>query len=242
MIDIKKEIVLEDRVLPIRFVIHARATRLTLRIEANGRAVRVTAPPGVASTDVNQFIERHQGWIAVRAARLPQAEMGTMIRPGVKVPIFGIPHRVVHRQGRGTTEISLTAGPQIIVWGDEAHLPRRTADFIKKQAEIFMVPLVASYAMKLDVKPKSIRFKDTKSRWGSCSSDGNLNFSWRIAMAPKPVVRYLVAHEVSHLREMNHSHRFWSICEQLCGEVKSKRVWLKRNGPLLQALDFTQRY
>lgn len=240
MNDIKKDVVLEDRVLPIHFVIHPRATRLTLRIEADGRAVRVTAPAGVNPKEVNRFIDRHQGWIAVRAAKLPHAKLAPMIRPGIKIPIFGISHRLVHHHGRGTTEISSEPEPQIIVYGDEAYLARRTADFLKKQAEAYMIPLVIGYAAKLDVKPKSIRFKDTKSRWGSCSSNGNLNFSWRIGMAPKPVVQYLVAHEVSHLREMNHSHRFWSICEQLCGEVKSKRAWLKRNGPMLQAVDFQQ--
>ena len=70
-------------------------------------------------------------------------------------------------------------------------------------------------------RAKAIRFKDTTSRWGSCTSDGKLSFSWRIMMAPPPVIDYLVAHEVAHLKEMNHGPKFWKLCEELCPDTRA---------------------
>ena len=91
----------------------------------------------------------------------------------------------------------------------------------------------------LDRSPvKSIRYKDTVSRWGSCSSEGNLSFSWRIMMAPRPVIDYLVAHEVAHLVHMNHGPKFWALCEELCPDTKRCKAWLKKNGSALQAIGF----
>ena len=87
-------------------------------------------------------------------------------------------------------------------------------------------------------KAKAIRFKDTSSRWGSCTADGSLSFSWRIMMAPPPVIDYLVAHEVAHLREMNHGPRFWKLCKELCTDTERCKAWLKRNGSALQAISF----
>ena len=85
---------------------------------------------------------------------------------------------------------------------------------------------------------KAVRFKDTTSRWGSCSSDGNLSFSWRIMMAPPAVIDYLVAHEVAHLKEMNHGPKFWKLCRELCPRTDEAKAWLQRNGSALQAIGF----
>ena len=90
----------------------------------------------------------------------------------------------------------------------------------------------------IDKRAKSVRFRDTSSRWGSCTSDGKLSFSWRIMMAPKPVINYLVAHEVAHLKQMNHGPKFWKLCEELCPDTERCKDWLKRNGNALQAIQF----
>ena len=81
-------------------------------------------------------------------------------------------------------------------------------------------------------------FKDTRSRWGSCTSDGRLAFSWRIVMAPPYVIDYLAAHEVAHLAEMNHGPRFWTACRRLCPRTDEAKAWLKRHGTMLHAIDF----
>ena len=81
--------------------------------------------------------------------------------------------------------------------------------------------------------------KDTRSRWGSCSWNGNLSFSWRIVMAPPLVIDYLAAHEVAHLQEMNHGPKFWALCKQLCPRMEEARTWLKQHGSQLHAIDFS---
>ena len=86
-------------------------------------------------------------------------------------------------------------------------------------------------------RPPSTTYR-RQSRWGSCTSDGKLNFSWRIMMAPKPIINYLVAHEVAHLKQMNHGPKFWKLCEELCPDMERCKDWLKRNGNALQAIQF----
>ncbi|RIK85445.1 MAG: hypothetical protein DCC69_09815 [Hyphomicrobiales bacterium] len=225
------------RELPLRVVENARAKRLTLRIDAGGRGLRVTVPPGLRQGEVDRFLDRHRDWLELKLARLPDRPQ---LRAGVKMPLRGRPHLIVHRPGRRGT---VTAGeedgrPALYVHGEAAHLPRRLADFLKREARKDIEPLVAKHAASLGKRAKAIRFKDTSSRWGSCTADGALSFSWRIMMAPPAVIDYLVAHEVAHLKEMNHGPDFWALCRGLCPRTEEARAWLKRNGAALQAIAF----
>lgn len=225
------------RELPLRVVENARAKRLTLRIDAGGQALRVTVPPGLRPSEVDRFLDRHRDWLELKLARLPDRPQ---VRAGVKIPLRGTPHLIVHRPGkRGTVAVACEDGaPALHVHGEEAHLPRRLADFLKREARRDIEPLVAKHTARVGRRAKAIRFKDTSSRWGSCTADGALSFSWRIMMAPPTVIDYLVAHEVAHLREMNHGPKFWALCRELCPRTDEARAWLKRNGSALQAIAF----
>ncbi|HCK20051.1 MAG TPA: M48 family peptidase, partial [Thalassospira sp.] len=90
-----------------------------------------------------------------------------------------------------------------------------------------------AYAEQINKKVNRISLKDTRTRWGSCSSSGNLSFSWRLVLAPEDVLDYVVAHEVAHLQELNHSARFWAVVDDLYGPSKKQQHWLKKNGPAL---------
>jgi predicted metal-dependent hydrolase len=225
------------RILPLRIVENARARHLTLRIDADGQGLRVTVPPGMKMTEVDRFLLRHQGWLEKRLQKIPDRPA---VRPDVKIPFRGVPHLIVHEAGtRGTVEVrQLPEGPALVVHGERRHLQRRVADFLKREAKRTIEPLVVKHTQKAGRPAASIRFKDTSSRWGSCSSAGNLSFSWRIMMAPPAVIDYLVAHEVAHLREMNHGPKFWALCRELCPDTDRCRSWLKRNGGALQAIGF----
>lgn len=225
------------RTLPLRIVENARAQRLTLRIEAGGQGLRVTVPPGISAREVDRFVDRHQGWLEARIAKVPDKPQ---VRPGVKVPVRGVPHKIVHEPDkRGSVTIGEVDGaPVLIVHGDRAHLGRRVADFLKKEAKKDIEALVAKHTATVGRRAKRISFKDTTSRWGSCTSDGSLSFSWRIMMASPTVIDYLVAHEVAHLKEMNHGPKFWALCRDLCPRTDEARAWLKKNGGALQAIRF----
>jgi len=226
------------RTLPLRIVENDRARQLTLRIDAGGRSLRVTIPPGLASGEVNRFLKRHHDWLEEKISRLPKRPL---VRPGIRIPLRGIPHIIVHEPGRrGTVTVGKKEDgtPALFVHGDREHLPRRISDFLKKQAKKDIEALVLKHTTAINKRAKAVRFRDTSSRWGSCTSDGKLSFSWRIMMAPKPVINYLVAHEVAHLKQMNHGPKFWKLCEELCPDTERCKDWLKRNGNALQAIQF----
>jgi predicted metal-dependent hydrolase len=223
------------REMPLRIVENARAKRLTLRINPGGRGLRITVPPGVSEREIDGFIERHHGWLEKQLLKMPDKPD---IRAGVKIPIRGVPHRIVHEPGkRGTTIARIGEdGPELAVFGDTAFIHRRVADYLKRLAKAEIEPLVAKHTGTVGRRARSISYRDTTSRWGSCSHDGKLSFCWRIMMAPHPVIDYLVAHEVAHLREMNHGPKFWALCNELCPRTQEAKAWLKRNGSALQAI------
>jgi len=225
------------RTLPLRIVENARARRLTLRIDPGGQGLRVTIPPGMPVREVDRFIDRHRGWLEQKLAKTPDQPQ---VRPGIKIPLRGVPHLIVHESSkRGSVTVGVVEGePALLVHGDRVHLPRRVADFLKREAKREIEALVEKHTASVGRRAKAISYKDTTSRWGSCTADGRLSFSWRIMMAPKPVIDYLVAHEVAHLKEMNHGPKFWSLCEKLCPETEKCKAWLKKNGGALQAIGF----
>lgn len=234
---VEREHSVAGRTLPLRIVENDRARRLTLRIDSGGRGLRITVPPGISRTEVDRFLFKHQGWLEQRLAKVPDRPE---VRPGIRIPIRGVPHLIVHEPAsRGTVRTGQDdTGPVLIVSGDRLHLARRVADYLKREAKREIEVLVARHTTALGRKAKRVSFKDTSSRWGSCTADGNLSFSWRIMMAPPPVINYLVAHEVAHLKEMNHAPKFWKLCTELCPDTERCKAWLKRNGGALQAIAF----
>ncbi len=234
----------EERTLPVHgrpvplTVRHMeQATRITLRIEPGGRALKMTVPYGLPEHELSAFLKRHKGWLENKLFDYPD---DTRPVPGGTILIRGIPHRIVHTgKLRGLTEAGEENGEPILrVSGLEDHVGRRIADYLKKLARSELDRLVAHHAGLSGKRYKDVTLKDTRSRWGSCSTAGNLNFSWRIAMAPPEVIDYLAAHEVAHLTEMNHGPKFWALCKRLCPHMEESKAWLKRHGSALHAIDF----
>lgn len=227
-----------DRLLPLTIRENGRATRITLRIEPGGRALKLTVPTGLKRGEVDAFLDRHQGWLLTKLAKFP---VSGDLRPGAMISLRGVPHKIVHTGSlRGVTEAVVLDGEPILrVGGLEDHLGRRIAAFLKKEARLDLEPLVARHAARIGKPVRSLTMKDTRSRWGSCSWDGNLSFSWRIVMAPPSVIDYLAAHEVAHLKEMNHGPKFWALCHDLCPGTEAAQKWLKLHGSQLHAIDFS---
>jgi predicted metal-dependent hydrolase len=213
----------------------ASARRFTLRVRAATRDVVLTMPPRGSLISARSFVERHAAWIGVRLERLPEP---LPFGPGAMVPVRGVMHRIMHRPGvRGTVWLepsrrSLTDGglPSLCVTGEAPHMARRVQDFLMREARRDIEAAVFRHAAKIGVMPRRITLRDTTSRWGSCSSTGSLNFSWRLIMAPGFVLDYLAAHEVAHLVYMNHSPNFWKVVKKLSAHVDRAEAWLKANG------------
>lgn len=211
----------------------SQARRLTLRVSAATGGVVLTMPFRADFASAADFANRHGDWIAERLAKLPRA---VEIRPGALVPLRGVPHRIVHRPSlRGTVKVEKPeeGRPLLVVSGEKEHVRRRVLDFLKRQAKRDLERAVLKHTVALKVRATRITLKDTTSRWGSCSSAGRLNFSWRLILGPPSVLDYLAGHEVAHLREMNHSPRFWRLVYRLCPQTDEAEAWLKLHGASL---------
>lgn len=206
-----------------------RATRYSLRIPAAGGDPVLTVPHGGSLSTARDFAARHRGWLRERLSRVPDP---IAFAPGVEIPLRDVAHCIRKGSGlRGSVSLREEDGmPQIVVPGEEAHLSRRLTDWLKREARQDLTRAVARHAHALGRKPTGIAIRDTRSRWGSCSSAGKLNFSWRLVLAPPWILDYVAAHEVAHLAEMNHSDRFWTITEDLFPETPAARKWLRDHG------------
>jgi predicted metal-dependent hydrolase len=212
---------------------HPAAKRIILRVSNATGEVVLTVPERTAVDQAQRFADRHGEWIANRLATMPRR---VRFEPGALVPLRGVPHRVFHWSNiRGATQATTDSEgqPIIAVTGDIAQVPRRVHQFLEAEAKRALTAAVQPYTAALGVTAQQIIVRDTKSRWGSCSSKGALSFSWRLIMAPPFVLDYLAAHEVAHLRELNHSHRFWRLTRQLCQRTDEAEHWLKTYGNAL---------
>jgi predicted metal-dependent hydrolase len=218
-----------SQIFAIRLRRHRRATRYTLRIHPSDREAILTMPPRGTLVDAKDFAQRHGAWIAARLGRLPKA---APFQHGTVVPLRGVDHKIVHRSGRGTvwTEVRDSGEKIICVAGDAEHVDRRVHDFLKREAKADLAKASEKYAAQLGVKVKRIQIRDQSSRWGSCTTEGSLSFSWRLILAPAFVLDYLAAHEVGHLVEMNHSAKFWRLVGKICPATERAKKWLDTHG------------
>ena len=209
---------------------HPRARRYTLRVRERDRSVVMTIPPRGSLRQARDFAERNAGWIAARVKKIPE---GVPFADGATIPLRGVPHAIAHRpKARGAvwTEVNADGTALLCVAGSAQHIARRVRDFLKREAKRDLTEATKRHAAALDVAIQKIGVRDTLSRWGSCSSDGVLSYSWRLIFAPTFVLDYLAAHEVAHCRELNHSARFWRIVDQLTPERRRAEAWLKAHG------------
>ena len=184
--------------------------------------MRATHGAGVA------LLTTHAAWVAERLAALPQR---TPLLPGTTVKLDDIDRLICHvPTGRGGAWLAGDELERIEVAGAAEFVPRRVRDFLRAEARRRLSALVAAKCAVAGLSPTRLTVKDTSSRWGSCAADGSLAFCWRLVMAPPFVQDYVAAHEVAHLRHMNHGPRFWALTRSLTPHMDSAVAWLKREG------------
>lgn len=207
---------------------HARARRMTMRVDPARGLIRVVVPVGVPVPEVQRFVARHGDWVRSRLEALPPE---LPFADGAAVPVLGIEHTVRHLP-------TLSGGTRredgaLLVGGAAEHVARRVRDHLVGEARRLLGERARAKAALIGARVAAVTVRDTRSRWGSCSASGRLSFCWRLILAPEPVLDYVVAHEVAHLSEMNHSDRFWALCRTLTADVTGSRAWLKANGARL---------
>jgi predicted metal-dependent hydrolase len=218
--------------LPVPIEIRAvrSARRLRLRFdEANGR-LKLTCPPRTSRRAALAWALDQRDWIEAQLARAAPAEP---FAPGAAFPLEGQDVRIAWSPDHPRSP--RLVGDELICGGPSEALPRRVAAFLRERAVQRMSDDVAEFAARAGVTVESVAVGDAASRWGSCSSEGRIRLSWRLILASPNVRRYVVAHEVAHLRHMNHGPEFKAFEARLFGYgVAEAKAQLRRLGPRLR--------
>ncbi|MCI0600507.1 MAG: M48 family metallopeptidase [Beijerinckiaceae bacterium] len=211
----------------------AAARRFTLRVRAATQDVVLTMPARGSVTEAKFFADRHAAWIGTKLRRLPARIPFT---PGEAIPLRGTLHVItqcVTRRGAVWIQSGVSgagSAPLLCVGGEAPFVSRKVLEYLHKEAKKDLEAAVRTHTRKLGIAARRITLRDTVSRWGSCSTSGTLNFSWRLIMAPHFVLDYLAAHEAAHLLHMNHSPEFWGTVARLTSDTDRAEAWLKAHG------------
>ena len=224
-----QRIIIEDG-LVVRLRRSARARRMTLRVPRDGSGAVLTLPTGVPLAEGQDFAQSRRDWLRAAVGRLPLRQVAV---PGAALPV----------EGRA---LILTPAPvrRAQVQDDRLLIPEGrpagavAAAWLKHLAMLRLRVACDRFAEALGRPYAAIALRDTRSRWGSCTHDGRLMFSWRLAMAPPVVLDYVAAHEVAHLAYMDHSARFWAQVEALMPDHAPHRAWLRAQGGDLMLWQF----
>lgn len=209
---------------------NAQARRLVLRVSVATGEVTLTVPHGVKRPEAEHFVITQEAWLHRQIARL---EPKLVVQPGDQIPIEGRMVLIAPGLGRIRRE-----SDQLILGGRVTSTGSRLKAYLKNLARERLVHETQMYAGQISRPFGRISLRDTRSRWGSCSAQGNLMYSWRLVMAPPEVLSYVAAHEVAHLVEMNHSNAFWDQLGLLMPSYENPRGWLKTHGAELHKYRF----
>lgn len=216
--------------VPLTLRRNARARRITLRVSQLDGRVTLTLPRGVPEAEALEFARSREDWIR---GHLDTRPVEIAVDHGSEIPVEGAPRRLVSIAGR-----RVVAGPQQIGVPQSGAAGARVQAWLKALARERLARACDRHAAALGRPYRSLTLRDPRSRWGSCTAAGGLMFSWRLVMAPPSVLDYVAAHEVAHLREMNHSPAFWRLVEDLYGPWHDARRWLHAEGAGLHRYRF----
>ena len=209
----------------------AKARRISLRVSRLDGRVTLTLPKRVGEREALDFAHGKADWIRKHLAARPET---VIVGEGAEIPMQGELLTVRRSEIKAVS----VEDAQLLVPQKSRHFGRTVQAFVKETARSALISASDHYSAKLGQSYSKITLRDTRSRWGSCSSKKALMYSWRLVLAPKEVLRYVAAHEVSHLVEMNHSPRFWALVEDIYGPHKEERQWLRLHGEKLHRYKF----
>ena len=225
----------------MRYTIKRSARRRTVSLEVRDAQLLVRAPVGIAERDLDRFVRQKSDWIArkVRAqqqmlARIPEYRYVS----GTRLPFMGQQLTLSVTMGsRGRVE---QVGDRLAVCCSrrsrlepEAQARRLVQGWYQEQGLERLRAKTDALTRQMELSHSGVRVRVTRSKWGHCTRSGEIQYNWQILLAPEAVVDYLVAHEVCHLRHMNHSRAFWQLVGQVCPDYLRQRDWLKANGRCL---------
>ncbi len=215
---------------PLMYKPNPRAKRLSLRFSTKELFFVLTIPPRTSKSQIQLFLKRCVPWAEKQVS---QVSTRLKIVPGTEVKLNGKTYRCVTDP--------LRKKPALCNETQTMRLPSRLTqkglhDFLKKKAADYFTPLIEEIASRMGQRIEKVSYRDTKSRWGSCSARKTISLNWRLILAPPEVAHYVCVHEAAHLTHMNHSKDFWNLVEDHCPRHKVLRKWLKTNGTSLLSI------
>ena len=210
-----------------RIRVHPRARRLTLRLDATGNPV-VTAPRFTPHWFINRFVQSQQPWIAKHQQILKHAK-NTFVSDS-HIDLFGKRYQLSAHSTSGASKVTIQAKTVKVTVHTGKELSTILNTFLKNTASHYLVPRVHALAKKMTVKFNKLTLRAQTTRWGSCSSTGNLNFNWRLVHFTPNIIDSVIIHELAHRQHLNHSHDFWQFVAKFDPDYRLHRGWLKRNG------------
>ena len=210
--------------VPVIITTRRGIRNITLRPKVRPKMeIHISKPWLVSTAAALRFLESKQKWVECVFEKCPSR---IVLKPGDVIEFLGRSIELRHDASRRS---NVCVGDVLLVGGDINMFERRVRDYVKSEFMRELKSIIRTAPREF--WPMRISLRDTTSRWGSCSTSGTMSFSWRLAFAPVDVMRYVVMHELAHVRHMNHSPEFWRLVSELYGPgVERAKRWLAKNG------------
>ena len=208
-----------------------KARRVALRLDPVERVINLVVPQRMSIKSAYNFARKHEDWVRSTLDKLPDTIAFTH---GTVLPVFGDQVRLditIDSTLKRTTLKQYDDVLSVKTYQEDAS--NRVTTHLKKISRAGLADIASEKAGMIGREIKTVKIRDTRSRWGSCSQDGNMSFSWRLIFAPYGAIDYVVAHEVAHLIHMDHSRKFWNLCKELSFDYENGKRWMKQNGNTL---------
>jgi len=220
---------------------YSRRKTMSITVKPDG-TIRVAAPKGTAAKTVQDWVTSKSKWIAAKLAEVELANRQVVERSyqsGEEFSYLGRPMRLelFDPPQQAKTKVRFREGTIQITCPDcsPAAVKAALETWYRWAAGRYIRARVGHYQSQVGGKLGRITIREQKTRWGSCSAQGNLNFNWRIMMAPPEIIDYLVVHELCHLVHLNHSPSFWNLVASIIPDYKARKDWLRKNGHQLRS-------
>ena len=212
----------------LKLSVSERAKRMALRLDPQNRLVHLIIPKRANMRTAYLFAEKNKDWIREKIRDLPRQ---VPFKNGEILPILGRDRQIIvlYNPALRITEIQLKKD-ELLVLTNKPDSSVRIRRFLIDLAKVKLTEMALEKAALLRRRIDDVQVKDTRSRWGSCTEDGRLSFSWRLIFAPMKALDYVVAHEVAHLCHMDHSDNFWRVCERASKDYHEGKDWMQSHG------------